>query len=105
MVTRNLGEKPIFAGDAVNFAVDWTDWLDTDRDGTADSSLSSATWSIVNADAGLTVGSTSNSGDVSTATFTCAAGMPVDHVFEIKNTMSTDGSETFIAIAYLRVAG
>ena len=104
-VTRLLGEKPILAGEVVNFAVDWTDWLDTTRDGTADSAVSSATWTVESADAGLTVGSTTNASNVSTAAFTCAADIPKGHTFTIKNSMDTDGSETFIAYATVRVVG
>ena len=104
-VTRILGEKAILAGEVVNFAVDWTDWLDTTRDGTADTTLSSATWSVVGATSGLTVGNTTNASEVSTAAFTCAADIPVGTVFQIKNAMTDSDSQTFIALARLRVVG
>ena len=100
----SLGIKDIRPGEAVNFAADWSDWLDTDRDGTEDDTISTSSWSDVNSDGGLTVGSTTDTDTVSTATFTCAATTPVGHVFTIKNTMTTTTSgETFIRTGQLRV--
>ncbi len=102
----SLGEKEIRRGETVNFAADWTDWLDTDRDATADDTISSSTWSVVAGGGGVTVGSTSEDGNslISTAAFTCAATVPVGHVFTVRNVMTTTTSaETFRREGTLRV--
>lgn len=102
----SLGEKEIRPGETVNFAADWTDWLDTDRDATADDTIASSTWSVISGGGGLTVGATTQDANnlISTAAFTCAATVPVGHVFGIRNEMTTTTStETFRREGILRV--
>ena len=102
----SLGTKPIRIGEVVNFAADWTDWLDTDRDASADDTLATATWSVVGGGSGLTVGATSLDAAnlVATAAFTCASTVTVGTLYTVRCEVTTNtGSETFRREGTLKV--
>ncbi len=93
----SLGRKFKGPDETVNFAVDWADWLDTDRDGTADTTISTATWT---AQDGLTVGTTSETTTVATAAI---SGGSVGQDYKVTCSIDTSGSETFKRFVIIHV--
>jgi hypothetical protein len=94
----SLGTKHKGPDEAINFAVDWGDWLDTDRDGSADDTIASASWE---ADDGLTVGSSSETTTVATVAI---SGGTIGSSYKLRCTITTTTSgETFERFGYVHV--
>lgn len=94
----SLGVKYKGPNEAMNFAVDWGDWLDTDRDGTADDTVSTVSWTF---DDGLTEGSSSNTNTVATV---AVSGGSVGQRYKVTCQITTGTSgETFERFGYIHV--
>lgn len=76
--------------ETVNYAMDWSDWLDTDRDGTVDDTISTVTWTL---DTGLTEGLNTNTTTVATVS---VSGGKVGGVYKATCQITTvTNGETF----------
>lgn len=94
----SLGVKYKGPNEAINFAVDWSDWLDTDRDGTADDNIASASWSV---DDGITLGTQSATSTVATAKISGGtAGQRYKATCQI---VTSATGETFERFCYIHV--
>ncbi len=94
----SLGIKFKGPDETIHFAMDWSDWLDTDRDGTADDTIASVTWTLGD---GLTEGLNTNTTTVATV---AVSGGTIGKTYRATCQMTTTTSgETFQRFGLIEV--